>query len=134
MLELLSSLWALITGVLSSLWGLLAMVLTFAGDLLYMLHVDMPRLEGLLVGVALAWLMMRRDSHPVLRVLSSPLKLIVDILDLAWDQFVEIVDDIWDTSKRWTLGPVGWCRDRVSGAWEWIMKGLASVKNKLKKD
>ena len=58
MLELLGSLWMLITGVLSSLWGLIATVLTFAGDLFYMLHVDMPRLEGLLVGVALAWLMM----------------------------------------------------------------------------
>ena len=134
MLELLGSLWMLITGVLSSLWGLIATVLTFAGDLFYMLHVDMPRLEGLLVGVALAWLMMRRDSHPILRVLSSPLKLIVDILDLAWDQFVEIVDDIWDTAKRWTMGPVGWCRDRVVGVWSWIMDSLSSVRNKLKRD
>ncbi len=133
MLELLGTLWGLILGVLDALWTLVAIVLTSLGDLLYILHVDMPRLEGLLVGVALAWLMMRREKHPVLRVLSSPLKLIVDILDLAWDQFVEIIDDLWDTTKRWTMGPVGWCRDRVLGAWNWVIGGLSSVRERLKR-
>ena len=93
----------------------------------------MPGSGGLLVGISLAWLMMRRDRHPVLRVLSSPLKLILDILDLAWDQFVEIVDDLWDTIQRWTMGPVRWCRDRVIGAWSWMMSGLSSLRERLRK-
>jgi hypothetical protein len=131
MLELLSTLWVLVVGVLSSVWALVMVLLTFGGDLLYILHVDMPRFEGLLVGVLLAWLMMRRDSHPVLRVLSAPLKLIVDVLDLAWDQFVEIVDDLWDTLKRWTLGPLGWCKDRVAGLWSRVMSGLTALKERL---
>ena len=133
MFELLGTLWGLILGVLGALWALAAIILTSLGDLLYILHVDMPRLEGLLVGVALVWLMMRREKHPVLRVLSSPLKLIVDILDLAWDQFVEIVDDLWDTAKRWTMGPVGWCRDRVLDAWSWVVGGLSSIRDRLRR-
>ena len=132
MLELLSALWGLLSGVLSSVMGLLSVLLTFVGDIVHILYVDMPGLGGLLVGISLAWLMMRRDRHPVLRVLSSPLKLVLDILDLAWDQFVEIVDDLWDTIKRWTMGPVGWCRDRVLGAWNWVMRGLSSVRERLK--
>jgi len=131
MLELLSTLWGLAVDVLSSLWTLAMVLLTFVGDFLYILHVDMPRFEGLLVGVLLAWLMMRRDNHPVLRVLSAPLKLIVDVLDLAWDQFVEIVDDLWDTLKRWTLGPLGWCRDRAGGLWSRVMSGLTALKERL---
>ena len=89
MLELLQSCWSLLVGVLGSLWGLVVTVSTFVGEVLLHLHVDAPRLEGLVVGVALAWVLLRRDKHPLLRVLSSPLKLLLDILDLAWDQVVE---------------------------------------------
>ena len=133
MLELLSALWGLLSGVLSSVLGLLSILLTFVGDIAYILYVDMPGLGGLLVGISLAWLMMRRDRHPVLRVLSAPLKLVLDILDLAWDQFVEIVDDLWDTTKRWTMGPVGWCKDRIVDAWSWMMSGLSSLREGLRK-
>ena len=101
MLELLEACWNLLAGVAGSLWGLVVTVLTFGSDVLLHLHTDAPRLEGLLVGVALAWVMLRRDKHPLLRVLSAPLKLVVDILDLAWDQVVEVACDLWGTSKDW---------------------------------
>ena len=101
MLELLQSLWNLVWGVVLSVWDLAWVLLDGVWDLLMVLHNDMPRLEGLAVGVGLAWVMMRRDKHPLLRALSAPLKLVLDILDLAWDQVVEVVSDVWETGVSW---------------------------------
>ena len=131
MLELLEACWNLLAGVAGSLWGLVVTVLTFGSDVLLHLHTDAPRLEGLLVGVALAWVMLRRDKHPLLRVLSAPLKLVVDILDLAWDQVVEVACDLWDTSKDWVTRSVGWVRDRVVGVYNRGMGLLRALKEKL---
>ena len=101
---MLESLWNLVVGLLGSVWGLLSTVVCFVCDMAVWLHVEAPRLEGLLVGVLLAWLLTRRESHPLLRVASAPLKLVLDILDLAWDQVDEVGRDLWDTAKGWTLG------------------------------
>ena len=131
MLELLEACWNLLAGVAGSLWGLVVTVLTFGSDVLLHLHTDAPRLEGLLVGIALAWVMLRRDKHPLLRVLSAPLKLVVDILDLAWDQVVEVACDLWDTSKDWVTRSVGWVRDRVVGVYNRGMGLLRALKEKL---
>jgi len=98
------------------------------------LHVEAPRLEGLLVGVLLAWLLTRRESHPLLRVASAPLKLVLDILDLAWDQVDEVAKDLWDTTKGWTLGSLGWATGKVSGAYSSLMGKLRSTKENLKKE
>ena len=131
MLEILSSCWSLLVGLGTSLWGILALVGVWAWDVLYHLHVSAPRLEGLLVGIALTWVMLRRDKHPLLRVLSAPLKLVVDILDLAWDQVVEVAGDLWGTVRGWALGAWGWCWGKVHGAYTWVMSVLTSVKNRL---
>ena len=98
-------------------------------DLVSWLHVESPRLEGLLVGVLLAWLMLRRNRHPLLRVLSSPLKLVVDVLDLAWDQVVEVVTDLWNTVTGWITGTLGWCWDKVTGSLNWVKGKLSSGYN-----
>ena len=100
--EVAVSLWGLVSGILGGAWDVLSAVAMWAGSVLWVLHTDYPRLEGLLVGILLAWLMLRRDRHPLLRVLSAPLKLVVDILDLAWDQVVEVVSDVWETGVSWT--------------------------------
>jgi len=133
MLELLQSCWSLLVGVLGSLWGLVVTVSTFVGEVLLHLHVDAPRLEGLVVGVALAWVLLRRDKHPLLRVLSSPLKLLLDILDLAWDQVVEVVGDLWDTARGWVGRVVGLARDAVVGVYDKVMGLLKGFKAKLSK-
>jgi len=136
MLELLKSGLDLVVGLASSALGVVESIAGFSWDLLLWLHVETPRLEGLLVGVLLAWLMIRRDKHPLLRVLSAPLKLVVDILDLAWDQCVEVVRDLWGTASGWVKGSLGWVKDRVVGSYNWVMGSLSSVKNALsrKKD
>jgi len=133
MLELLQSCWSLLVGVLGSLWGLVVTVSTFVGEVLLHLHVDAPRLEGLVVGVALAWVLLRRDKHPLLRVLSSPLKLLLDILDLAWDQVVEVVGDLWDTARGWVGRVAGLARDAVVSVYDKVMGLLKGLKAKLSK-
>ena len=131
---MLESLWNLVVGVLSSVWGLVSAVACFACDAAVWLHVEAPRLEGLLIGILLAWLFTRRDSHPLLRVLSAPLKLVLDILDLAWNQAEEVLVDLWDTGKGWTLGSLGWVTGKVSGAYGSLMGKLKSTKETLEKE
>ena len=131
MLEILNSCWSLLVGLLTSLWGVVCLVGVWGWDVLYHLHVTTPRLEGLLIGVALAWVMLRRDRHPLLRVLSAPLKLVVDILDLAWDQVVEVVGDLWGTARGWVTGSLGWVKTKLGGVYNWVMGGLKSLKDKL---
>ncbi len=134
MLGLLESVWGFVSGLLELGWELINLVLSFAWGVLHHLHVEAPRLEGLLIGVALAWLLMRRDRHPVLRVLSSPLKLVVDILDLAWDQVIEIVVDIWGVVTGWIRGTLGWCRERVVGVWNRGLSLLTGLRDRLRRD
>ncbi len=133
MLELLGAAWALLSGLLVSLWGVLVLVGTFGAEVLGHVHTEMPRLEGLLVGVLLAWVLLRRDKHPLLRVLSSPLKLVVDILDLAWDQCWEVVVDLKDTALGWLRGGRDKVKAWVSGAWGMVLGTLRGVKDKLSK-
>ncbi len=142
--EVAVSLWGLVSGIAVGAWDLLSVTAAWVGSLLLVLHTDYPRLEGLLVGVLLAWLMLRRDRHPLLRVLSAPLKLVVDVLDLAWDQVVEVVSDVYGTAKGWLVGGWQWCLGKVMGAWNWctglvkgcytwVMDKLTALKSKLSK-
>tara|TARA_B100000029_G_C17003704_1_gene752154 strand:- start:114 stop:581 length:468 start_codon:yes stop_codon:yes gene_type:complete len=142
--EVAVSLWGLVSGIFVGAYDLLSAVAAWAGSLLLVLHTDYPRLEGLLVGVLLAWLMLRRDRHPLLRVLSAPLKLVVDILDLAWDQVVEVISDTWNTAKGWVVGGWQWCLGKVKAVWSgglgllkgaygWVMSKLKALKDALSK-
>jgi hypothetical protein len=133
MMELLHACQELVIGLLTWAWGLVVLVSTFCWSMLHGLHVGSPRLEGLLVGVALTWLMLRRDKHPALRVLSAPLKLIIDVLDLAWDQVVEFVTDAWTAVWGWVTGTYGWCKAKLLAAGNLTMKLLSAVKEKLAK-
>lgn len=128
---MLQSVLELAGGLLSWACGLVALVATFCWEILYHLHVEAPRLEGLLVGVLLAWLLLRREKHPLLRVLSAPLKLVLDILDLAWDQLSEMVSDLWNTARDWILGGASWCRDRLRGGYDRVMDSLGKLKERL---
>ena len=88
-MELIKVIWDFLVLILMHIWWVGKAVLMFVWELLLTLHTTHPRLEGLLIGVTLAWLMSRRDKHPLLRALSAPLKLVLDILDLAWDHSVD---------------------------------------------
>ncbi len=132
MMELLGICWAFLVDTGLTLWGLVESLALFGWDLLVALHVNHPRLEGLLVGVALAWLLARRDRHPLLRALSAPLNLVISILDLAWDQMVEFCRDLRDTLRGWKVRAVNFVTDNLRRwAWDPMMKGLRWTKEKL---
>ena len=132
-MDFLNVCWGFVCDAFSGAVGLLETACVFMWDLLVVLHVQHPRIEGLLIGVSLAWLLSRRDSHPLLRAVSSPLKLVLDILDLAWDQTVEFVGDVWDTSIGWIKGGISWSKSKVVGVWSWGIGGLKSVRDKLRR-
>ena len=132
MMELLGICWKFVSDVALGLWGLVESSGLFAWDLLVALHVNHPRLEGLLVGVCLAWLLARRDRHPLLRALSAPLNLVISILDLAWDQVVEFCGDVKATLRGWKIRAVNFVMDNLRRwAWDPMMKGLRWAKEKL---
>jgi hypothetical protein len=133
MLEILSATIAMLTGLMLSLWSVLSIMCGWALDVLYHLHVSAPRLEGLLIGITLAWVLSRREKHPLLRVFSAPLKLILDVLDLAWDQCVEVLQDLLETGKKMIFSSASWCRNRMVSVYEKIMGALSSAKRKLTK-
>ena len=134
MTGILQSLWDFIVSVLGTTWSLLESVLDLVWGVLYHLHVDAPRLEGLLIGIGLAWLLSRRDRHPLLRALSAPLKLVIDILDLAWDQCAEVVRDIWEVTWGSVSGSLGWVGNRVSDAYSLVIGSLSKVRDSLRRN
>ena len=133
MLELLRELLSFVLGLGESVWGLISLVLGFGMNVLVLLHTEMPRLEGLLVGVLLAWLLGRRDKHPILRALSAPLKMALDILDLLWDQCLDMAKDTWEASYGLVKKALGKAKGWTLSAWEAMMSGLRRVKDRLKK-
>ena len=130
---LLQSLWILAADTVSAVLALVWVLLANIWDLLLVLHMEAPRLEGLLIGVTLAWLMMRRDKHPILRALSAPLKLVLDILDLVWDQVVEVVKDVWDSAVGILEGALNQATSLVSSGVSWAMAKLVAVRDRLRK-
>lgn len=130
---LLQSLWNLAVDTVGAVLALVWVLLANLWDLLLVLHMEAPRLEGLLVGVTLAWLMMRRDKHPILRALSAPLKLVLDILDLVWDQVVEVVKDVWDSAVGILEGALNQATSLVSSGVSWAMAKLVAVRDRLRK-
>ena len=133
MSELLITTWAAIVGVTSGLWSIVEEILVWGWSVLHHLHTDAPRLEGLLIGILLTWFLLRRDRHPLLRLLSSPLKLIVDILDLAWDQVIEIVSDVKETIVGWAGKVSAVIKGTATAAWNRVISVLTSVKDRLSK-
>ncbi|MEC7287646.1 MAG: hypothetical protein VXU42_03045 [Verrucomicrobiota bacterium] len=132
MMELLGICWTFLVDTGLTLWGLAQSVGLLGWDLLVALHVNHPRLEGLLIGVGLAWLLARRDKHPLLRAASSPLNLVISILDLAWDHVVEFCGDIWGTLKGWVRRSWKWCEAKwIWGIKDPVMRSLRWTKAKL---
>tara|TARA_E500000331_G_scaffold350873_1_gene396553 strand:- start:979 stop:1386 length:408 start_codon:yes stop_codon:yes gene_type:complete len=123
----------LFVDLLYALWGALSGVLEFALSTAHWLHVEAPRLEGLLVGVLLAWLLSRRDKHPLLRVLSAPLRLVLEVLDLAWDHLVELLSDTKDTVLGVIQQGRGALIGRIKSVWSSMLGGLASLRDRLRR-
>ena len=68
-----------------------------------------------------------------MRVLSSPLKLVVDVLDLAWDQVVEIAVDVKEVTHGWIAGGSGWVLGKAKSAYDKVLDLLRGLRDKLSK-
>ena len=119
-----------------SLAGFVALVLGFVFDSLVIMYTDMPLTLGIAIGVLATWVMHRRDKHPVLKVLSAPLKLVLDTLDLVWDQVTEAVMDAWEMGMSWIKKPFSWSKEQLKKGWDLVVKGFSLLKVKItrKKD
>tara|TARA_B100000131_G_scaffold319529_1_gene365630 strand:- start:712 stop:1143 length:432 start_codon:yes stop_codon:yes gene_type:complete len=138
MIELLSQTWLLIAGVFGSLWDLGSVLLTWVWSVLLILHHDMPRVEGLLVGIIFAWLYTHRERSPWVRALAAPLKIILDTLDIIWDETIEAIVDLAGDVRERTQKCLGYVKEKISGTLALIVGKLQSVKGwvsqKLKKE
>ena len=128
---MISSTLELLGTLIGSLWSVFTGIFIYAWSLLHWLHTDAPRLEGLLVGIALAWLLTRRDKHPAIKAASAPLKLILDIIDLAIDQVVEFSQDVWEAATGAASSVWSWAKAKVSASYNWVMSKLGRVKSDL---
>ncbi len=133
MADLLKEILNFIVGVGISIVELLGLCLSFLFDSFIILHTQMPRLEGVLIGVLLAWLMARRDKHPILKVLSAPLKMVLDVLDLLWDEVCEFTADSWGLVKSWVRKPYDWAKSVSKKGYDIVVNGLSLLKVKFSK-
>ena len=136
MIELLKETMSFVGEALTSILGFVALVLGYVFDSLVIFYTEMPMLFGLGVGILLTWVLTRRDKHPALKVVSAPLKLLLDVLDLAWDQVADVAKDGLELCSACVKKPFGWTTAQGKKALDLITRGLSMLKVKLsrKKD
>jgi len=136
MKNLLIETWSAVGGIVAGVSDLFATLFTWLFSVLLILHNDMPRLEGLLVGVLLAWFFVHREKNPIIRALAAPLKIVLDILDIIWDETIETLRDIWDSGIGYVKQGFGWVKEKAKGLLGGLTGALMSLKNKIvrKKD
>ncbi len=127
-----------ILNLLLAAGGLLLNLAYWALGLMVFLHTEMPRLEGLLIGVLFAWLYVHRDKNAFVRVIAAPMKIIIDILDIVWDETVEALGDVYSTVKEFIVQKTGsgknWIVSTTVSAWSGMVAKLAGLRAKLRKD
>ncbi|MDB4337574.1 hypothetical protein OAA09_00990 [bacterium] len=130
MIELFKS---LVGGIIQTAVDLGLSVLNFSLDTLMWLHTTCPRLEGLLVGIGLAWLLRKESDSPLIRAISAPMKLVLDILDLVWDQIIDFSKDVLAVVKTWLKIPITWVVEKTKKLKDIVMQLLVSIREKLVK-
>jgi len=131
MTDILVATWQLISSLIGNVADMVVTLGNWLFSVLLILHNDMPRLEGLLVGVLFAWFFVHRDRNPFIRALASPLKILLDILDIVWDETIEAADDLVDTVKKCVLGWIRKCKDLVTGVFSSGVSKLKEIKDRL---
>lgn len=130
MIELVQS---LLGGAIQAVVNVGLAVLNLGFDALQWLHVEAPRLEGLLIGIGLAWLLRKESDSPFVRALSAPMKLVLDILDLVTDQAANFLKDVWSVVKTWSMIPVNWVISKLKWGRDALLGGLTSARDRLRK-
>jgi hypothetical protein len=125
-MELLQEFSSLIMGVGATLWDLTALLSVFALDMAKALHAN-PFLEGLTIGLGSAWALDNRDKNIVTKVLSTPLKLVLDSLNYVGGQLTRGSKGALSMAKK----PFVWLSGRGKWLYESVKGGLASLKAKF---
>ena len=133
MTEIIAATWQLLGSLLSSVQGVILGLGSWIFSVLLILHNDMPRLEGLLLGILFAWFFVHREKNPFIRALAAPLKIVLDILDIVWDETVEAIADVWSMLKDKVLGVLGTARSFITGLFSTGVEKLKSLRDRLKK-
>jgi len=124
-----------ILNLLLAFGGLLLNVTYWILGLLVFLHTEMPRLEGLLVGVFFAWLYVHREKNAFVRIIAAPMKIIIDIIDIVWDETIEAVGDVYSTVKQFifrsAIEAKNWLVTGVVKSWGLLTERLLSLKTLL---
>lgn len=123
-------LWNLVVWV----WDFVLFTLTWLAETAWAFHTEMPRLEGLLVGLLFAWWYHRRDKHPLPRVLSAPLKLVIDILDALWDRGKEELLEVLSIILAQVKAGLLFAKNSVAGAYHKMMSFLTKTRNDLQEE
>ena len=131
MLDILTATWLLIGSLLGSIASIFLTLGEWVWSVLLILHYDMPRLEGLLLGVLFAWFFVHREKNPFIRALAAPLKILLDILDIVWDETVEAIGDLLGTIKDHVSGVCKRAKDFITGLFSSGVNKLSSLKEKL---
>ena len=136
--NLLNTSWEFLSGIATNLFEIVTMAFSWLFGIVVILHNDMPRVEGLLVGILFAWFFIHRDKNPVVRALAAPLKIVLDILDIIWDETLESIRDLYTSCKEKLMSVLGSIKVKVSGLLEHAVNALRNVKdgllNRFKKD
>lgn len=116
--------------------GLVLNVVYWLAGLLVFIHTDMPRLEGLMIGILFAWVYVHREKNAFVRIIAAPMKIIIDILDIVWDETIEAVSDVCGTVKDFVVSKAVATKNLVIGfvksTWERVTSKLDGVRNRLK--
>lgn len=133
MKNLLIETWAAIAGVITSIGDVFVTLFAWLWSVLLILHTEMPRLEGLLIGVLLAWFFVHRDKNPVMRALAAPLKIVLDILDIIWDETIEAGLDLLGSLKGKLVALITWKKETAKGLLAKATSFLRGLKDRLLK-
>ena len=126
-----------ILNVLLAAGGLILNAVYWLLGLLVFVHTDMPRLEGLMVGILFAWMYVHRDKNAFVRAIAAPMKIIIDILDIVWDETIEAVGDVYSTVKEFVVQKVSAAKNWIVGStvsvWSLVISKLSNLKARLSK-
>lgn len=131
MKNLLIETWNAASGVVASIADLFVTLFVWFWNVLLIVHNDMPRLEGLLVGILLAWFFVHREKNPVLRALAAPLKIVLDILDIVWDETIEAGSDLLSSVKSQIMRIVTWKKETAKTLLGKLTGSLRQLKEKI---
>ena len=129
--DLIRETWLAISGIIGNIVDTGLLVGAWLLDVLLILHNDMPRVEGLLVGILFAWFFVHREKNPLVRALAVPLKIILDILDIIWDETIEAAADLYATIREKITSVLLWAKDLARKGAGAIVGRLAAVRDWL---